>query len=50
MGHISNGDLLNAEEKAGFDVLLTTDTNLPHQQNLQSRKLAIVILARTDGA
>jgi len=27
-------------------VLLTTDTNLPHQQNLQGRKLAIVILSR----
>jgi ribosomal protein L1 len=43
---LSNGDLLNAAEKAGFDVLLTTDTNLPHQQNLQGRKLAIVILSR----
>jgi hypothetical protein len=43
---LSNGDLLNAAEKPGFDVLLTTDTNLPHQQNLQGRKLAIVILSR----
>jgi hypothetical protein len=43
---LSNGDLLNAAEKAGFDVLLTTDTNLPHQQNLQGRKLAIVILSK----
>lgn len=43
---VSNGDLLNAAEKAGFDVLLTTDTNLPYQQNLQSRKLAIVILSK----
>ena len=43
---LSNGDLLNAAEKAGFDVLLTTDTNLPHQQNLRGRKLAIVILSR----
>jgi ribosomal protein L1 len=43
---LSNGDLLNAAEKASFDVLLTTDTNLPDQQNLQGRKLAIVILSR----
>jgi hypothetical protein len=43
---LSNGDLLNAAEIAGFDVLLTTDTNLPRQQNLQGRKLAIVILSR----
>jgi len=43
---LSNGELLKAAEEAGFDVLLTTDTNLPHQQNLQGRKLAIVILSK----
>ncbi len=43
---LSNGDLLNAAEEAGFDVLLTTDTNLPYQQNLEDRKLAIVILSK----
>ena len=43
---LSNGDLLNAAEEAGFEVLLTTDTNLPHQQNLKGRKLAIVILSK----
>jgi hypothetical protein len=43
---LSNGEFLKAAEDAGFDVLLTTDTNLPHQQNLQGRKLAIVILSK----
>jgi hypothetical protein len=43
---LSNGDLLKAAEDAGFDVLLTTDTNLPNQQNLEGRKLAVVILSR----
>ncbi len=43
---LSNGELLKAAEEAGFDVLLTTDTNLPHQQNLEGRKLAIVILSK----
>ncbi len=43
---LNNGDLLNAAEEAGFDVLLTTDTNLPYQQNLEGRKLAIVILSK----
>jgi hypothetical protein len=38
--------LLKAAEEAGFEVLLTTDTNLPHQQNLKGRKLAIVILSK----
>ncbi len=41
-----NGELLSAAEQAGFDVLLTTDTNLPLQQNLKGRKLAIVVLSQ----
>jgi hypothetical protein len=32
LAELSNGDLLKAAEEAGFEVLLTTDTNLPHQQ------------------
>ena len=43
---LSNGDLLKAAEEAGFEVLLTTDTNLPYQQNLEGRKLAVVILSK----
>jgi alkanesulfonate monooxygenase SsuD/methylene tetrahydromethanopterin reductase-like flavin-dependent oxidoreductase (luciferase family) len=43
---LSNGDLLRAAEEAGFDVLLTTDTSLPYQQNLEGRKLAVVILSK----
>ncbi len=43
---LSNGELLKAAEEAGFEVLLTTDTNLPHQQNLENRKLGVVILSK----
>lgn len=43
---LSNGELLKVTEEAGFEVLLTTDTNLPHQQNLKKRKLAVVILSK----
>lgn len=43
---LSNGDLLRVAEEAGFDVLLTTDTGLPRQQNLKGRKLAVVILSK----
>lgn len=43
---LTNGDLIRVAEEAGFDVLLTTDTNLPDQQNLRGRKLAVVILSR----
>ena len=43
---MSNGELLKAAEEAGFEVLVTTDTNLPHQQNLGERRLAVVILSK----
>jgi hypothetical protein len=43
---LSNGDLLNAAEAAGFDILLTTDKNMLSQQNLAGRKIAIVVLGR----
>jgi hypothetical protein len=41
---ISNGELLNLAEAAGFDVLLTTDKRIRYQQNLTSRRIAIVVL------
>jgi predicted nuclease of predicted toxin-antitoxin system len=41
---LGNGDLLNAAEAAGFEVLVTTDKNLSYQQNLGGRKIAIVVL------
>src|SRR5437879_1694954 len=45
-GTLTNGELLRVAEEASFDVLLTTDTNLPHQQNLEGRRLAVVILSK----
>jgi hypothetical protein len=45
-----NGELLNAAEAAGFEVLITTDRNLRYQQNLTNRKIAIVVWGRADGA
>ena len=44
MEGLSNGKLLQAAEEAGFDVLLTTDKNIRYQQNLEGRRLAIVVL------
>ena len=41
---LKNGELLNAAEAAGFDVLLTCDQNIRFQQNLKGRKLALLIL------
>jgi hypothetical protein len=43
---LKNGELLDAAEVAGFDVLVTTDRNIRHQQNLTKRKLAVVVLTK----
>jgi len=44
---LKNGELLDSAENEGFAVLVTTDANLKFQQNLTSRKLAIVVLTTT---
>ncbi len=41
---LKNGDLLVAAEAAGFDVLLTVDQGIAYEQNLKSRKIAIIVL------
>ena len=42
---LENGQLLDAAEKQGFDLLITTDSNLQYQQNLKSRRIAIIVLS-----
>jgi hypothetical protein len=42
---LKNCELLDAAEKQGFEVLVTTDSNLKYQQNLKSRRIAIVVLS-----
>lgn len=44
---IANGELLARAEVEGFDVLITTDRNLRYQQNLSSRRIAILVLTTT---
>lgn len=44
---LKNGELLAAAEGQAFEVLVTTDTKLKYQQNLTSRRLAIVVLGTT---
>jgi hypothetical protein len=41
---LENGVLLKETEAAGFDVMMTSDQNIPYQQNLTGRKLALVVL------
>jgi hypothetical protein len=43
---LKNGELLGAAERAGFDLILTTDRNMPFQQNLARRKIAVMVLTR----
>lgn len=43
---LTNGELLRTAEASGFEVLVTTDNNLIHQQNLKNRKIAIVVLSQ----
>ena len=44
---ISNGALLQLAEDAGFSLLLTTDKNVRYQQNLDDRKISIVVLGQS---
>ena len=44
---LKNGELLAAAESNGFEVFVTTDTNLAYQQNLSNRIIAIVVLNTT---
>ena len=41
---LSNGDLLREAERAGFDVVVTADKNMRYQQNLEGRRIALVVL------
>ncbi len=43
---LENGELLAAAENS-HELLITTDQNLRHQQNLTGRKLAILVLMTT---
>ena len=39
-----NGELLDRAEEAGYEVVITADRNMPYQQNIGSRSLALVVL------
>jgi hypothetical protein len=46
---LGNGDLLTVAEEAGFDVLVTGDKNIRYQQNLEGRRMALVVLSLHSG-
>jgi len=41
---LRNGVLLTAAQAAGFQVFVTGDRNLEHQQNLAGRRLGVIVL------
>ena len=41
---MSNGDLLDIAESESYELLITTDRNMRHQQNLAGRRLAVIVL------
>ena len=42
-----NGELLALAEREGYEILVTTDQNLRHQQNLTGRRIGVVVLLST---
>ena len=44
---LQNGELIDAAEKNGFEIFVTTDRSLKYQQNLVARRSAIVVLLTT---
>ena len=41
---LENGELIRKAEEDGYDLIVTTDQNIRHQQNLRDVRLAIVVL------
>src|SRR5580704_315366 len=39
-----NGDVLRSAEAAGYDVLLTVDQGIPHQQRSVGRRISIILI------
>lgn len=41
---ISNGELLDRAEDAGFEIMVTADSNIRGQQRLIGRKISLIVL------
>ena len=44
---LRNGDLLDSAEQDNYEIFVTTDRNLRHQQDLRNRRIAVVVLSST---
>ena len=45
---LRNGDLLNAAERNGIEIFITTDQNMEHAQDFQKRRFGTIIITGTD--
>jgi hypothetical protein len=41
---LTNRRLLSAADAAGFEMLITVDQGIPHQQNVGKREIAVLVL------
>lgn len=44
----SNGEMIDGAISAGFQVIVTLDRGIPHQQNLASHAIGFVLIAHND--
>jgi hypothetical protein len=44
---VTNGELIRLAEQEGYELLITTDSNLRYQQNLRGRSIASLVLTTT---
>ena len=44
---VTNGDLIRLAEQEGYELLITTDTNLRYQLNLKGRSITILVITTT---
>ena len=44
---LKNGELLKRAEKAGYEVVITTDKKMEHQQNIEKKRIALIVLTNT---
>ena len=43
-GSLANGELLEAADLAGFDVMITVDKQMRFQQSLKEKRISVVVL------
>jgi hypothetical protein len=47
-GELKNGDLIDCAQRDGYEVLVTADQGIFHQQNNEKREIALVVLSTND--